>query len=306
MVIMSLSKERWTLIASTVLSTGTLVILILIIPLFAIHIQKRNTQLLSTIQDCQIESRNLWKEVAQWDKNGKQKRAKRAPYFGSCCTCTQGSVGAAGRSGKPGRDGKPGAKGIDGTPGKDGVYLRAQELAQEPCQKCPVPKQGPPGLNGLKGKQGAAGPPGQPGIPAINGEKGARGPIGSVGLTGPPDKFLTNVQIRRIGVQGRDGSPGARGIKGNRGEVGSRGPGPPGPQGVKGSCSHCQPPNEQITGTAGLVPEATETTELPTTTTTEQSTTTVPIRIYGAKTFHKQYQLRRRGRNRREWEARDQ
>ncbi|KAI6198027.1 Col-cuticle-N domain-containing protein [Aphelenchoides besseyi] len=275
MVIMSLSKERWTLIASTVLSTGTLVILILIIPLFAIHIQKRNTQLLSTIQDCQIESRNLWKEVAQWDKNGKQKRAKRAPYFGSS-----------------------GAKGIDGTPGKDGVYLRAQELAQEPCQKCPVPKQGPPGLNGLKGKQGAAGPPGQPGIPAINGEKGARGPIGS-----PPGPIGAR---GRIGVQGRDGSPGARGIKGNRGEVGSRGPGPPGPQGVKGSCSHCQPPNEQITGTAGLVPEATETTELPTTTTTEQSTTTVPIRIYGAKTFHKQYQLRRRGRNRREWEARDQ
>ncbi|KAI6195518.1 Col-cuticle-N domain-containing protein [Aphelenchoides besseyi] len=309
MVTMSLSKERWALIASTVLSIGTLVILILVIPLFAIHIQKRNTQLLSTVQDCQIESRNIWKEVIQWDKNGKQKRFKRASYFGSCCTCTQGAVGAAGPPGKPGRDGKPGTRGVDGIPGKDGVYLRAQELAQEPCQRCPVSKPGPPGLNGLKGKQGAAGPPGEPGIPATNGEKGARGPIGSVekGITGDPGRILIG------GQQGKPGEESEFKVEMGRRErkelkaIAERGP--PGPQGLKGSCTHCQPSNERITGTAGLVPEATEnvaeTTQLPTTTTTEQPTTTVPIRIYGAKTFHKQYQLRRRGRNRREWEARD-
>ncbi|KAI6216917.1 hypothetical protein M3Y99_01792800 [Aphelenchoides fujianensis] len=138
---MAANRERLVLLASSVLTTATLLLLVVVIPLAAVHMQKRNTQLLSNVYDCQIESRSLWKQVTQWDKS-KQRRAKRASFFGSCCSCRQGPPGPQGKAGKDGVDGKPGGSGEDGRPGRSGSYLRPEELAQEPCQKCPPSRVG--------------------------------------------------------------------------------------------------------------------------------------------------------------------
>lgn len=51
---MAANRERLVLLASSVLTTATLLLLVVVIPLAAVHVQKRNTQLLSNVYDCQV------------------------------------------------------------------------------------------------------------------------------------------------------------------------------------------------------------------------------------------------------------
>lgn len=81
-----------------------------------------------------------------------------------------------------------------------------------------------------------------------------------------------------VGFRGPKGEIGEAGSFGDDGIPGESGPaGIPGAKGLKGSCSHCVDKTE-----------------------VKQETTTVPpIRVYGVRTFQKDYKLRRYGNSRR-------
>ncbi|VDM77000.1 unnamed protein product [Strongylus vulgaris] len=121
-----------------------------------------------------------------------------------------------------GPPGPPGPPGPDGNPEPD-----------LPCVVCPA---GPPGVRGPQGERGMTGHPGQPGEAGPDGSGG--GPVGAKGPEG-------DQAIAGVGIKGPVGPPGPQGMKGrpgphgkssnNPGNPGSPGPaGPAGPMGAEG------------------------------------------------------------------------
>ena len=99
------NKECATLVASTSLVTLTMLTTVVIVPWLAMRAQRHNTALLSAVDECkvgcgrageraidslqsllQIESRNLWRQVTNWDRYGRASLGKRAApvALGAC------------------------------------------------------------------------------------------------------------------------------------------------------------------------------------------------------------------------------
>uniref|UniRef100_A0A914YGZ0 Nematode cuticle collagen N-terminal domain-containing protein n=1 Tax=Panagrolaimus superbus TaxID=310955 RepID=A0A914YGZ0_9BILA len=172
--------SRYITIISTVCSTTVFIAVALLLPLMAWHIQVQNSMLLGTIDECQSESRTVWRQLLHYEASVIQNKAaefdenrirdKRGyapsssfraarPAFGgvSCCSCQQGKEGSSGPQGRPGKDGQPGGPGPSGRNGREGRYIIPVTASEPPCQKCPTAPVGSPGLPGAKGNRGMPG-----------------------------------------------------------------------------------------------------------------------------------------------------
>uniref|UniRef100_A0A1I8A061 Col_cuticle_N domain-containing protein n=1 Tax=Steinernema glaseri TaxID=37863 RepID=A0A1I8A061_9BILA len=282
------SSRRATFLAS-VASTVSVLTIIVALPLMHNYVQRTTSLMLSNVELCKLESRDIWKQMNLASTRGGRK-ARRAGYdnfSGACCACSQGAPGARGSPGKDGKPGIDGQPGKDGPRGKNGKYLPAPPPGTNACQKCPPGPPGPPGLPGPKGPRGPAGPsgrsgksgennrPGPPGPPGLRGEPGPPGPKGPIGDRGkvlngaPPGPPGPTGRIGPRGApggRGHDGKPGIEGQTGIRGLVGERGapgnaglpgpPGPPGDPGNPGSCSHCQNGPRKVPDRGAAAPAA--------------------------------------------------
>ncbi|KAE9547695.1 hypothetical protein FO519_009092, partial [Halicephalobus sp. NKZ332] len=262
---MMLSGRSITVL-STVLSFATFIAVVVLLPLVHTWIQQRNTKLLALVEDCQVETKDIWKQLTRYDayilRNGivafdesrirdrrqyggaPAYRGRQAVVGASCCSCQQGKAGPPGPPGQPGKDGKPGFPGSPGRDGRTGQYIIPVSTQETSCQKCPTASIGPPGLPGTKGNRGLPGSPGTPGTPGQAGRKGPPGPIGPpgqpgnsgiVGPSGDPGKVLSAAPPGPSGPPGPTGPRGRKGVDGNPGRSGFAGPeGPRGSPGQRG------------------------------------------------------------------------
>lgn len=210
-------SSRTLTIASSVVSLTTFAAVVVLLPLIYTGIQRRNTELLGFVEECQViffvmirfnkssfqvETKGIWRQMTRFEANALKDnfddfsankiREKRqyasAPAYKAqrrsgltCCSCQQGKVGSPGPPGQPGKDGANGSPGISGRNGRDGQYIIPVSTRDTACQKCPTAPVGPPGLPGLKGNRGASGQAGSPGKDGFSGRKGPPGPIGPPG-----------------------------------------------------------------------------------------------------------------------------
>ncbi|CAJ0960310.1 unnamed protein product, partial [Mesorhabditis belari] len=268
-------SSRNVTILTTILSTTCLLLMVTVLPLTMLKIQRANTFMLDKVQQCRMDSSDLWKQVAAGEVRMKRQNyanegAKGTINGGKCCSCQQGPPGPPGGSGQSGMDGEPGMIGSNGRNGRSGKYVMPPKNDDLSCQKCPSAVQGPPGHPGAKGARGQAGqagtdgsngnpsrqgPPGPPGVRGQPGMIGIQGPPGDPGRVlngapqGPSGPLGQMGPRGKPGVNGIDGNSGGLGPAGSRGEQGQRGssgqrglPGPTGPlgsPGIKGSCNHC-------------------------------------------------------------------
>ncbi|CAJ0606708.1 unnamed protein product [Cylicocyclus nassatus] len=284
--------SRQATFTATVLSTVSIIVVIIGLPIMHMHIQRITSNMLSEVEMCKGESKDIWKQMS-FSKPGNVITKRQTPYgnygavpAGACCACTQGPPGPRGPPGEDGAPGVDGFPGRGGLNGRNGKYLPAPPPGTNSCQKCPPGPPGPPGLPGPKGprgemgKAGTAGRPGEdnrPGPPGPPGIRGEPGPPGEKGPTGDRGKVLNGAPpgppgpAGKVGPRGppgskgHDGKPGLPGTQGIRGAVGTRGdagnPGLPGPQGPKGepglpgSCSHCENRGVEATKTTHTRPK---------------------------------------------------
>ncbi|KAL7080258.1 hypothetical protein ACQ4LE_000979 [Meloidogyne hapla] len=265
---------------ATVFSSACFISAIVFIPIFFINNQQKLSSMLSNVEICKAEIRDIMSRVtvSMAGRTIRNKRENSNPYAryaailsasrGACCSCSQGSPGERGKPGRDGRPGKDALPGVDGYPGRNGKYLPAPPAGTDSCQKCPPGSGGPPGLPGTKGPRGPPGKSGQPGRAGDNNRPGPPGPpgprgdpgfMGDKGPTGDRGKVLNGAPPGPSGPtgssgprgppggRGHDGKGGMQGPPGVRGSVGDRGsegnsglPGPPGPPGEPGYPGSCQ------------------------------------------------------------------
>uniref|UniRef100_A0A914D6D2 Collagen triple helix repeat protein n=1 Tax=Acrobeloides nanus TaxID=290746 RepID=A0A914D6D2_9BILA len=208
--------------------------------------------MLSHVELCKIESRDIWKQMSFSSPDKKHRNVRSAnnnPYAGvpyaassgsngACCACSQGAPGPRGPPGKDGVSGNDGSPGTDGFNGRNGKYLPAPPLNEHTCQKCPPGTPGPPGYPGPKGPRGDPGKSGTPGKEGDNNRPGPPGPPGQRGEPGPPGPHGPFGDRGKVlngappGPSGPPGKPGPRGAPGGRGHDGK--PGIPGIGGMRG------------------------------------------------------------------------
>lgn len=110
------SREA-TFLAS-VASTVCVMSMIVVLPIMHTHFQRKVSMMLSHVELCKIESRDIWKQMSFSEPVKKKTRQARSgnPYAGvpysastgssgACCACSQGPPGQRGEAGK---DGVPG------------------------------------------------------------------------------------------------------------------------------------------------------------------------------------------------------
>ncbi|KAL6724568.1 collagen triple helix repeat protein [Ancylostoma duodenale] len=245
---------------SICVSTVTLAVLAVTIPLLYMKTGAQHSELSEHAMKFRESSDMLWNEMFSLREQSSFPEARffsRRPRkawleSGVCkgCFTLACAMGPPGPPGPPGPDGNPGEPGSQGVAGVDGLDVQLESEPDLPCVVCPA---GPPGVRGPQGERGMTGHPGQPGeagpdgVGGIDGPPGNPGFQGSAGLKGPlgPKGPEGDQAIAGVGIKGPVGPPGPQGMKGrpgphgkssnNPGNPGSPGPaGPAGPMGQEG------------------------------------------------------------------------
>ncbi|VDO16365.1 unnamed protein product [Haemonchus placei] len=154
-------SSRLATFSASVLSTVSIISVIIGLPMMHMHIQKLTSEMMSEVELCKSESRDIWKQMT-FTKPSDIRTKRQTPYgnyggvpAGSCCACTQGMPGPRGPAGEAGQPGVDGFPGRNGPNGRNGKYLPAPPPGTNACQKCPPGPPGPPGMPGPKGAPGS-------------------------------------------------------------------------------------------------------------------------------------------------------
>ncbi|HFI0635283.1 TPA: glycoside hydrolase N-terminal domain-containing protein [Streptococcus suis] len=255
--------------------------------------------------DIDLTDVNIW---TKGDRGEKGDTGETGPKGETGATGAQGAVGPKGETGATGAQGPAGAKGETGATGAQGPAGAKGETgatgAQGPAgakgETGATGAQGPAGAKGETGATGAQGPAGakgETGATGAQGPAGAKGETGATGAQGPAgakgETGATGVQ-GPAGAKGETGATGAQGPAGAKGETGATGAqGPVGAKGETGATGAQGPAGAKgetgSTGAQGVVGETAETgatgvqatvdagesnTEVATSTTTGQTTST--------------------------------
>ncbi|HFU3984107.1 TPA: glycoside hydrolase N-terminal domain-containing protein [Streptococcus suis] len=240
--------------------------------------------------DIDLTDVNIW---TKGDRGEKGDTGETGPKGETGATGAQGAAGAKGEMGATGAQGPAGPKGETGATGAQGPAGPKGETgatgAQGPAgAKGEMGATGAQGPAGAKGETGATGAQGPAGAKGETGATGAQGPAGAKGETG-----ATGAQ-GPAGAKGETGATGAQGPAGAKGETGATGAqGPAGAKGETGATGAQGPAGAKgetgATGAQGVVGETAETgatgvqatvdagesnTEVATSTTTDQTTST--------------------------------